>query len=222
MAVTITQAVNLSLTENLVPPIVHVKQFDNQARKIRCTFYDGAVEYSIPDGAILSCSGTRPDGNMFQYSSESAEDLVYFDGNYAVFTITEFMTALYGRVPVDLMLLSEDGDVLGAFSLILRVERAAASNGNIATITVSKAAAAIAEEIYEVFITDDGYFAIRSNDGLGVTSGTESSTISLVLEGMMDASITDDGHLAIATDGLLGLSFSMDDEGHLVVTYGEA
>lgn len=222
MAVTITQAVELSLTENLVPPIVHVKQFDNNARKIRCTFYDGAVEYTMPDGAILSCSGTRPDGAVFQYSSESAEDLVYIDGNNAVFTITEFMTEKYGRVPVDLILLSEDGDVLGAFSLVLRVERAAVSNGSIATMTVSKAAIAIAEGLYEVFITDDGYFAIRSNDGLGVTVETESSTISMVLSGMMDASITDDGYLAIDTDGLLNISFSMDDEGHLVVVFGEA
>ena len=32
--ITIQQAVDLSLTENLVPPVIHVKQYDHGARRI--------------------------------------------------------------------------------------------------------------------------------------------------------------------------------------------
>ena len=50
----IYQEVELSLTENLVPTVVHVKQFDHKARKIRCRLYSSFVEYAIPEGAIVS------------------------------------------------------------------------------------------------------------------------------------------------------------------------
>ena len=67
----IYQEVELSLTENLVPTVVHVKQFDHLSRKIRCVLYSHCVEYQIPEGASASCAGTRPDGHLFQYSSET-------------------------------------------------------------------------------------------------------------------------------------------------------
>ena len=44
----IYQEVELSLTENLVPTVVHVKQFDHLSRKIRCVLYSHSVEYQIP------------------------------------------------------------------------------------------------------------------------------------------------------------------------------
>lgn len=43
-AVSIYQDIELSLTEHLVPPVVHVKQFDHMARKVRCALYNNAVE----------------------------------------------------------------------------------------------------------------------------------------------------------------------------------
>ena len=45
--VSIYQDIELSLTEHLVPPVVHVKQFDHKSRKVRCTLYANAVEYTI-------------------------------------------------------------------------------------------------------------------------------------------------------------------------------
>lgn len=53
------QEVELSLTENRIPTVVHVKQFDHKARKIRCRLYSNSIEYAIPEGAIVSCAGTR-------------------------------------------------------------------------------------------------------------------------------------------------------------------
>ena len=52
----IYQEVELSLTENLIPTVIHVKQFDHKARKVRCLLYTSSVEYTIPEGAIVSCA----------------------------------------------------------------------------------------------------------------------------------------------------------------------
>ena len=93
----IYQEVELSLTENLIPTVIHVKQFDHKARKVRCLLYTSSVEYTIPEGAIVSCAGTRPDGHLFQYSSETAPELVSIEDNAVMFTITDFMTAVFGR-----------------------------------------------------------------------------------------------------------------------------
>ena len=147
----IYQEVELSLTENLVPTVVHVKQFDHKARKIRCRLYSSSVEYAIPEGAIVSCAGTRPDGHLFQYSSETAPELVFIEENTVIFTVTDFMTAVFGRYPVDVILLDNEGDVLGTFSLTLRIERSAVGNGKIAAITYQKAVEAVAAGIYECF-----------------------------------------------------------------------
>ena len=76
-ALSIFQEVDLSFTENLIPVHVPVKQYDNQARKVRCRLYQHAMEYSVPDTVIVSYSATRPDGALFQYSSETRPDLVF-------------------------------------------------------------------------------------------------------------------------------------------------
>lgn len=113
MAVEIYQEIELSLTESLIPIVLHVKQFDHNCRKIRCVIYQDATEYAIPDGVIISCTGTRPDGLLFQYSSESSPDYIFIVDGKIVFTITDFMTEKFGRYPIDLLILSGDGDVIG-------------------------------------------------------------------------------------------------------------
>ena len=112
--VSIYQDIELSLTEHLVPPVVHVKQFDHKSRKIRCALYTSGIEYTIPANIILAYSGTRPDGRLFQYSTEAlTNDKVDLINNRLVITITDFMTEVAGRYPVDLVLLDSNGDVLG-------------------------------------------------------------------------------------------------------------
>lgn len=215
------QEVELSLTENLIPTVVHVKQFDHKARKIRCRLYSNSVEYAIPEGAIVSCAGTRPDAHLFQYSSETAPELVFLEENTVIFTVTDFMTAVFGRYPVDVILLDNEGDVLGTFSLTLRIERSAVGNGKIAAITYQKAVEAVAAGIYECFTTKDGYFGIRSHDGLGYETGSVSSTIDKLHDTIVNCSINDAGYLVFDTDDGLGLAFGTDVEGRLVVLFHE-
>lgn len=220
--VSIYQDIELSLTEHLVPPVVHVKQFDHKARKIRCTLYANAVEYSIPANIILAYSGTRPDGRLFQYSTEAlTNDKVDLIDNRLVITITDFMTEVAGRYPVDLVLLDSDGDVLGSFSFTLYVERAATGNRKILTATYASVAEAVRNGVFECFITDDGYFGINSDDGLGITSGSYSDVVDRINTELVETSINDDGYLVFETDERLGLVFGMDDAGHLTVDYKE-
>ena len=140
MVTSIYQEVELSLTENLIPVTVPVKQYDNKARKVRCVL---SVQYFVPQDCIVACSGTRPDGTIFHYTSETASDLVFVENGAVVFTITTFMTAQAGRFPLDVVMLSTAGDVLGSFSLTLKVERAAINNGKIATYTYAGVVEAI-------------------------------------------------------------------------------
>ena len=210
MVTSIYQEVELSLTENLIPVTVPVKQYDNKARKVRCVLYNNSVQYSVPQDCIVACSGTRPDGTIFHYTSETASDLVFVENGAVIFTITAFMTAQAGRFPLDVVMLSTAGDVLGSFSLTLKVERAAINNGKIATYTYAGVVEAIRKGLLEVYITEDG---------LGFSDKSESSTIQKFIENLLNCTITDDGYLAFTTEDGLKLIFSMDDDGRLVVEF---
>ena len=221
-AVSIYQDIELSLTEHLVPPVVHVKQFDHKARKVRCALYNNTVEYSIPVDAVLAYSGTRPDGRLFQYSTESLHnDKVDVVDNRIIITVTDFMTEVSGRYPVDLVMIDADGDILGSFSFTLYVERAANKNRKILTATYASVAEAVRLGVFECFITDDGYFGINSDDGLGLGSGSYSATVERVNEVLVECSIDDGGYMNFETDERLGLVYDMDEEGRLVVYYHE-
>lgn len=219
--VSIYQDIEISLTEHFVPPVVHVKQYDHMARKVRCTLFYNNVEYPIPTDVILVYSGTRPDGRIFQYSTEAlSNDKVALIDNRMVITVTDFMTAVSGRYPVDIVILDNDGDVLGSFSFTLDVQRAAVKNRKILTATFQSVAETIRNGIFEIFTTEDGYFGINSDDGLNLGSGSYSDTVDRVREEMLTASINDGGYLEFETDERLGLVFGMDDEGYLIVEYG--
>ena len=219
--VSIYQDIEISLTEHLVPPVVHVKQYDHMARKVRCTLFYNNVEYTIPTDVILVYSGTRPDGRIFQYSTEAVNnDKVALIDNRLVITVTDFMTAVSGRYPVDIMILDNEEDVLGSFSFTIDVQRAAVKNRSILTATFASVAEAIRLGLYEVFITEDGYFGINSDDGLNLGDGSYSDTVDRVREEMLTASINDNGYLEFETDERFGLVFSMDGEGHFIVEYG--
>ena len=221
-SVSIYQDIELSLTERMVPPVVHVKQFDHMARKVRCALYNNAVEYTIPANVVLAYSGTRPDGRLFQYSTESLHnDKVDVMDNRIIVTISDFMTEVSGRYPVDLVMIDADGDILGSFSFTLYVERAAAKNRKILTATYASVAEAVRNGVFECFTTEDGYFGINSDDGLGLGVGSYSDVVDRINAELVETSINDEGYLIFETDERLGLVFGMDDEGNLIVDYRE-
>lgn len=219
MAIQIEQDVELSLTENLVPVTISVRQFDHNTRRIRCALFKGGTAFSVPADAVISCTGARPDGTIFQYDSGSAPSLVFREDGRVVFTVTSFITAQAGRFPVDVRLLSEKGDVLGTFSLTLKVERSAIQSEKLATLTLALFLAAVAGSILQVFTTDSGHFGLLCEDGVFFEEGSESSMVSTLEEGMVQCSIMDDGNITFETIDALGLVFETDDLGRLVVEY---
>ena len=102
---------------------------------------------------------------------------MFVENGAVVFTITTFMTAQAGRFPLDVVMLSTAGDVLGSFSLTLKVERAAINNGKIATYTNASVVEAIRQGLLEVYITDAGYFAVVSEDGLGFSDKSDAVSL---------------------------------------------
>lgn len=215
MAVEIYQEIELSLTESLIPIVLHVKQFDHNCRKIRCVIYQDATEYAIPDGVIISCTGTRPDGLLFQYSSESSPDYIFIVDGKIVFTITDFMTEKFGRYPIDLLILSGDGDVIGMFTLTLKVERASVRNRRMAVATYANVADALGDGMENVDIDDKGRI-VFTTDGMGLTEGSVSATLEMVKKNLMgDSTLVDEERLHITYEERLDLEFSQDDKGVL-------
>lgn len=167
--ITITQAVELSLTENLVPAVIHVKQFDALARQIQCSVYYGSELLTLGSDIIVNVSGTRPDGEYFQYRSDKDTSVVSVSDGKACFWVTAAMTAVSGRLPVDITIVDGDGGALGTFSLVLRVEKASSENAVLTTGSVSSAIEELASAITSVYIDDDGYLWIETDDTLGIT-----------------------------------------------------
>lgn len=215
MAVEIFQEIELSLTESLVPVVLHVKQFDHNSRKIRCIVYQDGTEYSIPDGVIISCTGTRPDGLLFQYSSEASPDYVYIQDDRIIFTITDFMTEKFGRYPIDLLILSGAGDVIGMFTLVLRVERASVRNRRMAVATYANVADALGDGMVDVDIDEQGRLVFTTDD-MDLTAGSVSATLEMVKANLMeDSTLVDEERLKLVYEDRLDLEFSQDDAGVL-------
>lgn len=63
---TVFQDVELSFTENLIPTHIPVKQYDNQARKVRCRLYQNSLEYKVSKDTIVSYSAGRCGVPIFQ------------------------------------------------------------------------------------------------------------------------------------------------------------
>ncbi|MCD8013299.1 MAG: hypothetical protein LUG99_09005 [Lachnospiraceae bacterium] len=167
--ITITQTVDLSLTENLIPTIIHAKQYDSMGRKVLCSIYQGSTLVTLDSDTIINVSGTRPDGEIFQYGSGTDSDVVYVEGGKAAIWITDVMTGAAGRTAVDVTITDSSGSALGSFSFILRVEKASLESEALSTGSYTGLVSLLAANIVDCYIDDNGYFVIVSEDGLGLT-----------------------------------------------------
>lgn len=118
---TIVQEANMSLTDYLIPSYIHVKQYDNLTRRIKCVVYNGGVLEGIDSDSSVEVSCTLPSGNALVYTSEDNSDILYISDGCIYFVIPSAMTAEVGRVPVDVTLTDGDTARLGLFSLVLSV-----------------------------------------------------------------------------------------------------
>lgn len=167
--ITITQTVDLSLTENLVPAVIHAKQYDSLSRKVVCSIYQGSTLVTLDADTLINVSGTRPDGEIFQYGSFTDDDVVYVENGKAVVWITDVMTGAAGRTAVDVSIIDGSGSALGSFCFILKVEKASLESESLSTGSYSGLVSLVAGNIVDCYIDDNGCLVIVSEDGLGLT-----------------------------------------------------
>lgn len=113
----LTLTLPLSLSPNTPPLRIPVAQNDSQSRTLifRLTAPSGAP--NLPDGAIVTMDGTKPDGKSFSHTGTLANDL-------ATVTLTRQMCAVAGEVPCQLTITHGD-EILGSARFFLMVQEAA-------------------------------------------------------------------------------------------------
>ena len=113
----LTLSLPLSLSPNTPPLRIPVAQNDNQSRTLifRLTAPSGAP--NLPDGAIVTMDGTKPDGKSFSHTGTLANDR-------ATVTLTRQMCAVAGEVPCQLTITHGD-EILGSARFFLMVQEAA-------------------------------------------------------------------------------------------------
>ena len=113
----LTLTLPLSLSPNTPPLRIPVAQNDSQSRTLifRLTAPSGAP--NLPDGAIVTMDGTKPDGKSFSHTGTLANDR-------ATVTLTRQMCAVAGEVPCQLTITHGD-EILGSARFFLMVQEAA-------------------------------------------------------------------------------------------------
>ena len=113
----LTLTLPLSLSPNTPPLRIPVAQNDSQSRTLifRLTAPSGAP--NLPDGAIVTMDGTKPDGKSFSHTGTLANDR-------ATVTLTRQMCAVAGEVPCQLTTPHGD-EILGSARFFLMVQEAA-------------------------------------------------------------------------------------------------
>ena len=113
----LTLTLPLSLSPNTPPLRLPVAQNDSQSRTLifRLTAPSGAP--NLPDGAIVTMDGTKPDGKSFSHTGTLANDR-------ATVTLTRQMCAVAGEVACQLTITHGD-EILGSARFFLMVQEAA-------------------------------------------------------------------------------------------------
>lgn len=108
---------DLNLIPGSVPQIIKINQYD-KGISFTFTIYQGDKKFSIPSGAIVALSGTKPDGLGFHYACT-------FSGSTASVTIGDQVAVLSGNVRAELTITSGDSVRLGTANFTFCVEPAA-------------------------------------------------------------------------------------------------
>ncbi len=110
----INQIYKLNMIPDKVPVMVRVSQYDQYSRTIIFDLYDGAIEYEIPNGSIISIRGTKPDKTGFEYPCT-------FAGNRVEFLLEPQVSVISGIVPAELRITSSN-EIVGSCNFIFNVE----------------------------------------------------------------------------------------------------
>lgn len=116
----ITQKIDLNLIHGQVRPRVNVSQYDDGSRTIEASIYNNTARFVLLPSYTATVQGTKPDNYGFQYAAT-----IDTTNNVIVFDVVEQMTAVFGDVDVEIVIIDGDGNRIGTGNFVLSVEPAA-------------------------------------------------------------------------------------------------
>lgn len=115
------QKVKLNLIPQGVPPVVYASLYDVH-REFQFEIFDGITDYVIPEDAVVTLFGTKPDSKSFSYNSKDQSDIVSFSDSVVAVNSTQQMTAIPGTTNCEIRI-TRDTTVLGTLNFKLYVEK---------------------------------------------------------------------------------------------------
>ena len=119
-----TQNINMDLVPGGSSKVIRVSQYDHESRTYKITLtHNNKNDFTIPDGVTVEVRGTKPSGKSFVYPCT-------FEGNVVTLVIKDQMTAEYGTVKAEIVLV-KGATRLGAGNFDIIVEKASFTPGNV-------------------------------------------------------------------------------------------
>ena len=153
--------IDLDITPGGVPAIVKLSQYDKTIPQIHAILWNGSTTYTPPGGASASIQGTKPDKHGFAYDCT-------IEGNVVIIPVTAQMTAIAGRVPCEVVILSGGGRK-GSANFFLDVEPAALGSD----VDVSETEIPAIVELAEDQVKEAEAWARGTKGGVSVPSTDE-------------------------------------------------
>ena len=115
----------LSITPGMIPPVVHVSQYDSEALAITFELYENEKLYKKPSGALAKIEMTKPDRKAI------SNDCTYAEDGTVSFSVTEQMTAVKGTARGKIIILDSAGGQIGTAAFLMEVDAAGITDGAI-------------------------------------------------------------------------------------------
>lgn len=152
-----SQTLSLNLIPKGISPRLYVSQYD-KGQTWLFDIYAGDDPFTIPNSAVVTIQGTKPDGTGFSYSCTKS-------GNRVEATEQEQMTVLAGDVPAEIRI-TNNGEVIATLNFIIAVEKAALSSD----VPISETELPAIIELAEQQVLDAEAWANGTRNGVPIGS----------------------------------------------------
>ena len=160
----VEQTYRVDMIPNGIPLVVHVSQYDTEARTLIFELYKGDVAYEVPAGAVASIAGTKPDKTAFIYP-------MAIDGNVVSIDLKQQMAIVAGDVLAEIQITNSSGKI-GSANFVIRVERGPIDEDSVISETDLP--------IFEELVSDAQEAAADAQTAADTASAAASSVASIV------------------------------------------
>ena len=160
----VEQTYRVDMIPNGIPLVVHVSQYDTEARTLIFELYKGDVAYEVPAGAVASIAGTKPDKTAFIYP-------MTIDGNVVSIDLKQQMAIVAGDVLTEIQITNSSGKI-GSANFVIRVERGPIDEDSVISETDLP--------IFEELVSDAQAAASEAQTAAETASAAASSVASIV------------------------------------------